>query len=50
MEVFKIPTKLINMCKTCKQKTVVLLEGTLSSFFENKIGLKQGNYHQYYSI
>jgi hypothetical protein len=43
MEEFKIPTKLINMCKTCVQKTrsVVRIEGTLSSFFENKIGLKQ---------
>jgi len=45
MEEFKIPTKLINMCKTCVQKTrsVVRIEGTLSSFFENKTGLKQGN-------
>jgi len=43
MKEFKIPTKLINMCKTCVQKTrsVVRIEGTLSSFFENKIGLKQ---------
>ena len=39
----KIPTKLINMCKTCVQKTrnAVRIEGTLSSFFENKTGLKQ---------
>jgi len=31
------------MCKTCVQKTrsVVRIEGTLSSFFENKTGLKQ---------
>jgi len=30
----------INMCKTCVQKTksVVRIEGTLSSFFENKTG------------
>ena len=42
---FKIPTKLINMCKTCVQKTrsAVRIEGTLSSFFENKTGLKQGD-------
>jgi hypothetical protein len=42
---FKIPTKLVNMCKTCVQKTrsVVRIEGTLSSFFENKAGLKQGD-------
>jgi len=45
MEEFKIPTKLINMCKTCSQKTrsAVRIEGTLSSFFENKTGLKQGD-------
>jgi len=45
MKEFKIPTKLINMCKTCVQKTrsVVRIEGTLSSFFENKTGLKQGD-------
>jgi len=45
MREFKIPTKLINMCKTCVQKTisVVRIEGTLSSFFENKTGLKQGD-------
>ena len=32
------------MCKKCVQKTrsVVKIEGTLSSFFENKTGLKQG--------
>ena len=40
---FKIPTILINMCKTCVQRTrsAVRIEGTLSSFFENKTGLKQ---------
>jgi hypothetical protein len=45
MEEFKIPTKLINMCKTCIQETrsAVRIEGTLSSFFENKTGLKQGD-------
>ena len=45
MEEFKISTKLINMCKTCVQKTrsVVRIEGTLSSFFENKTGLTQGD-------
>jgi len=45
MEEFKIPKKLINMCKTCVQKTVsaVRIEGTLSSFFKNKTGLKQGD-------
>jgi len=43
MKEFKIPTKSINMCKTCVQKTrLVRIEGTLSSFFENKTGLKQG--------
>jgi len=33
------------MCKTCVQKTrsAVRTEGTLSSFFENKTGLKQGD-------
>ena len=41
---FKIATKLINMCKTCVQKTgsAVRIEGTVSSFFENKTDLKQG--------
>ena len=41
MKEFKIPTKLITMCKTCVQKTrnVVRKQGTLSSFFENKTGL-----------
>jgi len=45
MKEFKIPTKLINMCKTCVKKTrsVVRIGGTLSSFFENKTGLKQGD-------
>ena len=45
MEEFKIPTKLINVCKTCVRKTrnVVRIEGTLSSLFENKTGLKQGD-------
>jgi len=35
MKEFKIPTKLINMCKTCVQKTrsAVRMEGILSSFF-----------------
>ena len=43
MKEFKIPTKLINMYKTCVQntRTVVRMEGTLSSVFENKTGLKQ---------
>ena len=53
MEEFKIPKKLINMFKTCVQKTrsAVIVEGTLSSFFENKTGLKQGALcHQYYSV
>ena len=41
----KIPTKLIKMCKTCVQnkRRVVRLEGALSSFLENKTGLKQGD-------
>jgi len=44
MEEYKIFTKLINICKTCVQKTrsVVRIEGSLSSFFKNKTGLKQG--------
>ena len=35
MKEFKIPTELINMCKTCVQETrsAVRVEGTLSSFF-----------------
>ena len=35
MEEFKILTKLINMCKTCAQKTrsAVRIAGTWSSFF-----------------
>jgi hypothetical protein len=45
MEEFKIPTKSVSMRKTCVQKTrgVVRVEGTLSSFFENKTGLKKGD-------
>jgi len=40
------------MCNTYVQKTrsAVRIEGTLSSFFENKTGLKQDDCHQYYSI
>ena len=35
MKEFKIPNKLINMCKTCVQKTrsAVRIERTLSSIF-----------------
>jgi len=35
MKEFKIPNKLINVCKTCVQKTrsAIRIEGTLSSFF-----------------
>ena len=45
MEEFKIPKKLINVCKTCVRKTrsAVRMEGTLSSIFENKTRLKQGD-------
>jgi hypothetical protein len=45
MEEFKIPTKLLNMSNTCVQKTrsAVRIEGTLTSFSENKTGLKQGD-------
>ena len=45
MEEIKIPKKLINMCKTYVQKTrsAVRIEGTLSSLFENKTALKQGD-------
>ena len=32
-----------------KTRSAVRIEGTLPSFFENKTGLKQGDYHQYYS-
>jgi len=51
MEEFKIPKKLINMCKPCVQKTrhAVRIEGKLSNFFKNKTGLKHGDYHQYYT-
>ena len=45
MKEFKSPTKLMNICKTCVRKTrsVVRIEGTLASFFENNTGLKQGD-------
>jgi len=45
MKEFKILTKLISMGKTYVQKTksVVRIEGTLLSFFENITGLKQGD-------
>jgi hypothetical protein len=45
MEEFKIPTKLMNMCKTCVQNTrsAVRIEGTLSYLFENKTGLKESD-------
>jgi hypothetical protein len=54
MKEFKIPIKLINMCKACVQKTrsAVRIEGALSSFFLkikqawNRVSL----YHQYYLI
>jgi len=41
----KFLKKLINMWKTCVQKTrnAVRIDGTLSSFFENKTRLKQGD-------
>ena len=44
MEELQIPKKLTNMCKTCAQRTriAVRIERTLSSFFENKTGLKWG--------
>jgi hypothetical protein len=44
-EEFKLPKQLINMCKTCAQKarSAIRIEGTLSSFFENKTELKQGD-------
>jgi hypothetical protein len=43
MEEFKILKKIVNMCKTCVQKTgcAVRIEETLLHFFENKTGLKQ---------
>ena len=45
MKEFKIRTKLIEICKTGVQKTrsAVRIERTLSSFLENKTGLKQGD-------
>ena len=45
MEEFKIPTKLIDMCKTCVQNTrsVFSTEWTLSYYFENKTCLKQSD-------
>ena len=44
MKEFEILTKLRNMRKTCVQETKseFRIEGTLSSFFFNKKGLKQG--------
>jgi len=40
MAEFKIPSKLTNMSKTCVQETrsAVRIEGSLSSFLENKTG------------
>ena len=48
MEEFKIPNKLINLCRTCVQKTriAVIIEGTLSSFSENKTGLKHKKWYK----
>jgi hypothetical protein len=45
MEEVKVLKELINLCKTCVQKTrnAVRIEGTQSSFFENKTGLKQSD-------
>jgi len=42
MKEFKIPTKLINIHKTCEEETrrAVRIEGTFSSFFENNTDLK----------
>ena len=44
MEEFKIPK--INMCRAYVQKTIsdVRVEGTLSLFFENETGMKQGEH------
>src|SRR5215469_17078075 len=44
-ERISFPTELINVHKTCVQETrsTVRIEGTLSPFFENKTGLKQGD-------
>jgi hypothetical protein len=46
MKEFKIPPELINIHKTCVQKTrsAVRITGTVSSFFENKTGFKQGDF------
>ena len=45
IEEFKIHKKLIKMCKSCVRTTrsTVRTEGTLSSSFENKAGLEQGD-------
>jgi hypothetical protein len=44
MEELKIPTELINMCKTCvKTRSAIRIEGTLSRFFENMTGIKKGD-------
>ena len=45
MKEFKFPNKLINMCKTCVQKTrsVVRINRTLSPLFKNKTVLNQGD-------
>jgi hypothetical protein len=45
-EEFKIPTKLIHMGKTCAQTTrsAVQIQVTLSSFFKNYTGLKEGDH------
>ena len=44
-ERISFPTELINVHKTCVQETrsTVRIEGTLTSFFENKTGWKQGD-------
>ena len=45
IEEFKMPKKLITMCKTCVQIQEVLLEQKeyCHPFFENNTGLKQGD-------
>jgi len=45
MKEFKIPPKLINMCKICVQKmrSAVRIARTLPSFFENETGFKKGD-------
>jgi hypothetical protein len=39
-------TQLLSLCVQMT-RSVVTIEGTLSSYLKNKTGMKQGDYHQY---